>query len=465
MADTAVVDSDNQELTEVKTGVEKVVPSEVTEKEVGSTVGIREALRSVFAWSNYTTYVVTAWAFSAFAVLPSFFNLYVRSLGWDFVTLGMVLTIISLVGAGSRLVGGYVGDTVDRKKLAVAAMGMVATYHIILGLFVDFSLIFIGLLIVTTNEVFRGGSSAYIMDNIPKEHGGLALSLFTVGRSLGVLVLVAMSLLIPFVGFEQTLRVLYLFAGGLLIVCTFGRNRYLTSSKYVSNKRSVPIWKQFWQDNKRAGRLLLSVMPGVLVVVTFDAISDSLFKFGALIYANEYLGVSYSGIIIIQLISLLIVGPLLLKIGRWTDKRGTRRTALAVYSIMPICAGVFIIAPQFPLWAPESVYLSAEAMMAGLGAVFTTPFVGIVLKTVNDALWGLMVLTLVHKSLPREDTSKVLAIFWFLVYVCASLAPIIAGFVFEYAGAENLFYIVLVINLMILVAIARLGTKANPVPV
>ena len=419
--------------------------------------GWRQSLRDIFSWRNYTVYLLTAWVFNAMAALWSFFNLYLRTLQWDFMTIGTTLSVVAVVSVFARLIGGYVGDVVDRKKLAVAAMVITAVYFLIIGLFTDFRFIFIGLIILGMNDVAKGGSSAYIMDNIPTKHSGLSISLFMVGRSLGTVTILVFLIIEPILGFAETFRRMYLLTGVFLLICAAARAYYLDPSPQKGRVEGIPLWKDFVTENRQAIGTLVRMMPGVLVVVIIDALSDSLFQFGALIYTNEILGISHKGITIMMLAYMIILVPLLLKTGRFSDTSGVRGTALAVYAIMPICAGLLLVAPIFPQWAPEWMITAADARMEGLGVVFTTPFLAIVIKMVNDALWAAVLLTLIRKRIPRKDTAKILAMFWATVYLCVSLGPLIGGFMFTYFEQSYLFVAVLALNLLILGAIARNG--------
>ena len=423
--------------------------------------GWRQSLRDIFSWRNYTVYLLTAWVFNAMAALWSFFNLYLRTLQWDFMIIGTMLSIVAIVSVSARLIGGYVGDVVDRKKLAVVAMLMTAAYSLIIGLFTDFSFIFIGLLILGMNDVAKGGSSAYIMDNIPSKHSGLSISLFMVGRSLGTVTILVFLIIEPVFGFAETFRRMYLLTGVFLLICAAARAYYLDPSPQKGRVEGTPLWKDFVTENRQAIGILVRMMPGVLVVVIIDALSDSLFQFGALIYTNEILGVSYRGIAIMMLVYLVILTPLLLKTGRMSDMKGARKAALIVYIFMPICAGLLLVAPIFPQWAPDWLIGEAEASMEGLGVIFTTPFLAIVIKMVNDVLWYTILLALIRKRVPRKDTAKILAMFWAVVYLCQSIGPLTGGIIFTYFEQSYLFVIVLALNFLILGALAKNGLVSD----
>jgi positive regulator of sigma E activity len=59
--------------------------------------------------------------------------------------------------------------------------------------------------------------------------------------------------------------------------------------------------------------------------------------------------------------------------------------------------------------------------------------------------------------MPRQDTSKILSVFWFIVWMCASVGPFVGGLVFEYFYQGDLFIVVLMLNLLILGWISKQG--------
>jgi hypothetical protein len=150
-------------------------------------------------------------------------------------------------------------------------------------------------------------------------------------------------------------------------------------------------------------------------------------------------------------------------VGRLTDRRGVKSTALMVYSIMPISAALLIVAYWIPDWAPVSFATAANAVIPGLGVVFKTSFLAVVMKYVNDTLWYTIVLVLIRKRLPSKDTSKILSMFWFIVWMSSSLGPYIGGVISELTSIMSLFVMVIILNVIILGAIARydLTTKGQ----
>jgi MFS family permease len=427
--------------------------SKIEESEIKPTW--KDSLQTLRKSPSYIVFLLTAWVYNSIIAIWYFFNLYLRALEWDYILIGLVLTTVSLVSTGCRLIGGYIGDSWDRKKLSVIAFSIAAFYHIIIGLFTISFLIFIGLIISGTLDIGKSGSSAYLLENIPKKDSGFGISLFTAGRSFGLIVLLAFGILLPIMGFQEGFRMILLVGGIILLICTAVRAKYLRPSPRSERVRTSSIIRDFLSENWRAVKTILGLVPVVLAIVALDSISDSMFRFGALIYTNEFLGVDILGINIILICNLIISLPLLLVVGRLADKKGTRKAAIMVYSLMPLSAIFLIMAPIFPFWAPNLWVDNANSLYFGLGVIFSTPFLGLILKYINDTLWGLVLVTLVRRKLPLEDSSKFLAVFWFIVYSIKSFGPLLAGFVMTFLGPTILFSSILVLNVFILAALVK----------
>jgi MFS family permease len=417
-------------------------------------VGIRASLSTIFSWKNYRTYLITAWVFNAFEYLSSFLNIYLWETIPSYVIIGAIWTILSAISALARFFGGYVGDTVNRKTLSVVSMFLMAIYHVMIGIFIDPVFIFVALVIVSSMQITKGGSSAYIMDNIPREHSGLALSLFTAGRTLSIITLAVFAFLYPFVGFEAY-RQIHLIGGVFLFGSTIARAIFLESNPQKKRMAGSKLWKSFIEENSRAFKILVKILPGMMAVCFLDAISDSFFNLGALIYINNVLQIDVQSIAIMMIATLIIQVPLLLKIGRLSDRKGVKSTALVVYTFMPVSAALLIIAYWIPDWAPISVIDSANLLVPGLGVVFKISFLAVVLKYVNDQLWFVIMLILIRKRLPGRDTSKILSMFWFVIYLASSIGPFIGGVISEFVNILFLFVGVLILNMLILGAIFR----------
>ena len=202
--------------------------------------------------------------------------------------------------------------------------------------------------------------------------------------------------------------------------------------------------------------MLLNAVPGMIAIVILDSLSDALFRFGTYLYIYEDVNIEIPGLTLMTIVTIIVSVPLLLGTGRFSDKRGEKKTALLVYSLVPLCALLLLIAPTFPYWVPEFVLNQADSVFNGLSAIFSIPFVALVLKSVNDSIWNLLLLTIIQKNLPRRDTAKILSVFWFLVFLLASIGPFVGGFVYKYSP-PSLFVVIFLLNIIILGWIATRG--------
>ena len=421
-------------------------------------LGLRDSLRAIFSWRNYSVYLATSWVITSFLYMGLFLNLYFLELGWEYVMIGAVFSLMNFIAIMGRFMGGYLGDVVNRKHLSVVATLVLAFYNLILGLSTVFTLIFIALFLGALVEVFKSGSSAYIMENIPKEHSGLGISLFSAsGRTFGVVTLAALVILVPILGFGSALRTMFFIGGVFLVIAAIARAVLLDGSPPKNTREGKSVFRSFIEDNRRAAGILIRAAPGLLAVVIVDGLSDSLFRFGSNIYIYEVIGIGFEGIVIITLSTTLLSVPMLLGMGRMTDRRGVTRAALLVYSAMPVCAALMFISPVVPYWAPSAWVASAESLVVGLGAVFSTPFIAVVIKSANDAVWYLILFTIIQKNLPKKDTSKILSTFWFVTYLSTSVGPYLGGLIFQFSVPQYLFAAVLALNIIIMVAIYSKG--------
>ena len=416
---------------------------------------LRTSLRTIFSNKNYTVFLATAWVFSTFNHLSSYFNLYLRALGWDVLLIGIVLSISAGLSSIFRLVGGYMGDVVDRKKISVLAHFILALFYIAIGIFLEFWVVIAAIFMYSIHDLFRSGSSAYIMDNVPKEHSGFALSLFTAGRGLGIIALIVFGFVEPLIGFSEAFRFMYFITGLCMFASSAARTYFLDSSIQLQERTDRKLISEFFSQNRKAATLLITAIPGLISVVVLDTISDSLFKTVALIYANEELAIGIAGINLILVFQLLISVPLLLKMGRVSDRKGVKKVAIVVYSVMPVSAALLFIAPLFPYVVPMDVVTTIDAYAPGFGVIFSTAFVAIVMKYLNDALWWGLIIILIRKRLPQTDTAKILSIFWVIVYILSSVGPVIAGSIYTFLNPQATFLVVFVLNILILFAIAK----------
>jgi len=91
-------------------------------------IGLRDSLAAIFSWKNYKVFLITAFFFNSIVYLDSFFNLYLWTIVPNLIFIGGISTIAAIVSTFGRFFGGYIGDRVNRKSLAVVSMLISAVY-------------------------------------------------------------------------------------------------------------------------------------------------------------------------------------------------------------------------------------------------------------------------------------------------------------------------------------------------
>ena len=174
-------------LSEVKEeAVESATPSKPTGEEA-SELSWFTCVRRVMTNKNFTIFLVTAWIYSAFNVMQQYFALYYRDLGITYTLIGVLGTIFGVIALFGELVSGYLADNFDRKHLATITMGMNSLAYFILAFAVDFWTIALAFIAFGLGMFTGRGGTAYIMEQIDRRYGGVAVSLFMMGTVLGLI--------------------------------------------------------------------------------------------------------------------------------------------------------------------------------------------------------------------------------------------------------------------------------------
>lgn len=288
-----------------------------------------------------------------------------------------------------EFVSGYLADNYDRKKLASVTMAINGVGYFLFVFAFDIWSIAIAWLMFAISSFTGKGGTAYIMEQIDRRHGGVAMSLFTLGTVFGLVPLFALGVLLN-IGhtFVAVMRIMFFVSGVAYIVCAAIRIVWLDPTS--GQKRpdcSKNIVRDFLRENVRGLRTLVKVFPVFIAVLSLDALSDTLYGFSSLYYVNETLSFGIADINLMMLLTLTISIPLTLLLGRFFDKHGGRRLTTVVYSVMPVAIGLLILAQSVPYVAPSEWITIADSIYPGLSVIFSLAFIATAVKSINDVLW------------------------------------------------------------------------------
>ncbi len=431
--------------------------------------------KSVMSSRTYAVFLITNWLFGIGSPVGRYVSLFLRDLlFYNYILIGFLSLYFTSLGIISGLIGGYIGDNFDRKKLAVMTMLMSGIGFLVVGSsilanggtgfsFFGFNIslvliiIFTGFSILSVSSIVGSGSTSYIYDHIPREYAGVAIGIFQTTAGFGLLGLGIITwwlwIGIPFV---QVVQFGFLFGGILFIIAAIIRVIYLAPAKPVPReKRSTSNLRDFLSQNNHARKMIIAILPVFLGVLILDAISDGLYNFVNMYFLNEALAFSVGEISLMLVVVLALSIPLSIRVGGFFDKRGSRRAIFIVYSVMPICIALLLIAPLFPYWLPMFI-IAPYISIPFLKPLLSTAFIAITLKNINDILWGTLILVYLRRAIPRGDTAKMLSITFVIVAVTGLFTPVPAAFAYTFVGAPPVLMVSLILNFVIL-AVLLLG--------
>ncbi|TFG28463.1 MFS transporter [Candidatus Thorarchaeota archaeon] len=410
------------------------------------------SVRHLMANKNFKIFVVTNWIVGSVGVIWQVLNLYLRDLGIDYIALGFLYSIMTIVILLGNLVASYLADNFNRRNLAIITMALNGAGYLILAFAISFEMVALGLLIMSASNFTGQGGTAYIMQIIDRKYGGVAVSLFTLGTVFALGPLFAMAIMFN-TGWEFVfiMRVVF-FTGAILFGATvIIRILWLESTPIPERDRNSSILRDFISETIRGLKLLLRVFPILVGVMMIDALSDGFYNFSNLFYVNETLEFNIGQIFLMLLITMVVSVPLTLFLGHRFDKRGGKGITIAVYSVIPIALTLLIVAQYIPFIAPDSWVLFLDTVYPGLGVIFSLAFIATAIKTTNDNLWRTVLDSYIQKSLPKADIGKMLGLSTIMVLLVGIISPIFSGFVYSLYEGVPLIIGAIILNIIILI--------------
>ncbi len=444
--------------------------------------GFLSSLRSVLTYRSFSVYLVTSWILGVFGIiLDSFMILYLQEILIDFILLGIMLSMFIGVNLLTRFIGGYVGDNFNRKWLSVATMAVSGIGFFFLAFTPPVSAIVVpilgpisfpflwfsmGILIIASSSIFASGSTSYIYENISPQHSGLAMGIFQTSVGFGLVGLALLTWLFNLgYSFVSAIQIIFFVGGICYLVAALVRTIFLAPAIPIPRERkTASSFKDFFQQNWHAIKLLLVLLPVFTGVLIIDAISDGLYGFVNMFYLRDWLGFSYGDLTLMILVVLAASIPLSITVGGFFDRRGSRRAMTVIYAVMPICITLLIITPLFPYWLPIDIVNILVSISPLFNPLTRTPFIAIAFKRINDILWRTLILTYLRKAIPRSETAKMLSIFFIVIMLANLITPIPAAIAYTLFGAIPVLFITLGLNFVIMAILLLGNIEPKPFP-
>ncbi len=216
-------------------------------------------------------------------------SLYILELGGSPVEVGLVVMVGTVVLAFSRLVGGYLADTVGRKRILVPMTTLYGASYFLYALAPDWTWVLWGTVVGSLALMYQPAVQAIVADTLPPESRGKGLTASQTPSQLTALVGPPLAtILVSAMGLEEAMRLLYSITA--VAVMAAGLSRTLLIETH-SKKVKLGL-REAMREYLNALKLLKGDL-GKLLLVTSSvrALYGMSFPFTQ-IYAVKVLGVS-----------------------------------------------------------------------------------------------------------------------------------------------------------------------------
>ncbi len=437
--------------------------------------GFASSLKSVLTYGSYSVYLVTAWILGVFGIimqsylmlfLRDYFVLYIPQIEQVYIFIGFILLGYMSVELVVRFFGGYIGDNYNRKWLSVFTMFFSGIAMLILAFSTGLIGLIAGSLIIAGSSIFSSGSTSYIYEQIEPQHSGLAMGLFQTSSGFGLIGLGLVTwLLATSIPFVITIQIVFFIGSMCYMAAAVIRVLFLAEPRPILRKaKETNRARDFIKQNSNALKLIWVILPVFSIVLILDALSDGFFRFVSTFYLNEALGFSIGEISIMLIFVLAFSIPLSVWVGSFFDRRGSRRAVIVVYSVMPITLVLLILAPLFPFWLPIIIAAPLISTYPILEPLFSTAFLALAMKNINDILWWTLILTYLRKAMPRSETAKMISIFFIVIFLAFLVTPIPSGIIYTIYGALPILGLSLLFNFIILGILVFGKVEPKPIP-
>ncbi len=416
-----------------------------------------EKAKRLFKNRNFAILIVTYWATGIFQPVLGYLNLYMHEEGLSYITIGILLSIYSAIALLAKWIGGHIADNYDRRLQSAISMFLAGIGPFIIAFARDDFVLALGYLSFTLVYFFSSGSTAFIMENVPKENSGFGMSMFSYRKVFNVIGLSFLGLLFAIsVSFVASMQIALVLEGIVFFILGAIRLFGLKPLNKRLERKKFSLTSGF--------KIFFATMPVIMVIAFLDAVSDTMFQFVYLFYMRYELNISVSVINAAFILAAVLVGPLSTKLGKAMDISPSSKLLAKVYSLMPVSLGLLIVASRFTYILPNVLIDDIIHFFAPLDLIFQTGFIAIVLKFINDTLWYSLLFMSVKRYAPRLDSGKILSAYAILVQAPNILLNSVLGVVYTYIGGLLLILTCLAINIVILLILLSRKSLGKELP-
>lgn len=147
-------------------------------------------LKILFKSKNYVSIFVVESLLAGFLIIWKYNQFYFRDIGITYIQIGVLTSIYYIGNFIASIIGGYIADRYDRRKLYIFMLIFLSCGFLIYSLIENFMIAIVAYSVFALSNVFTFGSQTFTNDSMPKNVSGLGLLLLKIGDFFIIAILV-----------------------------------------------------------------------------------------------------------------------------------------------------------------------------------------------------------------------------------------------------------------------------------
>ena len=376
---------------------------------------------------NYIAMLVS-WVILAptWTITAPYYQHYILALHGNEYIVGLIGALSGYTLAIVRLIGGYLTDTVGRKKIIVIFTFVLSLTYLIFYIAWSWEIVLLASILSSLALIYQPALNAIIADSVPSKYRGKGFGLIQLSTGLTGLAAIYVAIyLVSNFGIIQGVRYGYLIAFILILIAFFVRLVFLSETikprKISSHEFVSDFIKQYHSALQWIKENLLSLM---IVVMILNLIMGIVYL--TPLYITYYLNF---GTEIWGYYSLLASGTqlvLALPVGHLVDKVGRKK--MMVSGLMMLTVSYTILA---------TLGLSIELLQNKLLVLMSAS----VLAGSAGSMWSISIQSLVADLTVPYVRGKTSAIHGFIGNISSSTGQLLSGYIYQNIGAPYTYII------------------------
>lgn len=359
------------------------------------------------------------WAVTDFAgYLPdTYYSLYVEGLGASAFTLGVILSISSVVMAFLQFLGGYWADKYGRKQLIVTmSLGRVLIF-LIFAVAPTWHFILLAEVLLGMSVVSMPATMAIVADSLPPEKRGLGYSLTLIAGATSIISPLIAGILYLACNLIFGMRIAYVIVAACWLIAGLLLSKLVETmekdaSSKLSLKEGIRQYPNAVKDSITVWRLVPRSALNLLLVYAIATLSVRMCLPYYLLYANHVLKIEEFQWALMQTWSALVFYVSALPIGKIVDMFGRKKPLMASSALFALSLALFLFGDVPKL------------------------YVFFALSSLGNALVFIAYPALQADLVPKEYRGKVTGFTNFLDSLLASGGILLGGFIYENISQE-----------------------------